>query len=180
MRPASTAFFLTMILGACVGKSDPASHMNPQRESAPKAEKPPSAPAEKPKPAFVKAQSGDAAGAVEAAITAAGPERKVLVYVGAEWCEPCTRFHEAVEAGELDEALEGVRFVEFDSDHDRDRLAAGGYDGKLIPRFVVPTPDGTPSDQRIEGGIKGEGAVEHIMTRLAPLLSVNSGVNSGT
>jgi len=171
MRPASTAFLFTMILGACVGKSDPASHTKVQRESAPATQKPAPTPAEKPKPAFVKAGSGDAAGAVKAAIAAAGPERRVLVYVGAEWCEPCTRFHEAVEAGELDEALPGVQFVEFDSDHDRDRLVAGGYDGKLIPRFVVPVDDGTPSDQRIEGGIKGEGAVEHIMARLGPLLS---------
>lgn len=171
MRSGSTAFLLTMILGACVGKSDPASHTQVQRESAPAPEKPAPGPAEKPKPEFVKAGSGDAAGAVKAAITAAGAERKVLVYVGAEWCEPCTRFHEAVEAGQLDDALLGVQFVEFDSDHDRDRLEAGGYDGELIPRFVVPVDDGTPSDQRIEGGIKGEGAVEHIMARLAPLVA---------
>src|SRR5690606_5597206 len=26
---------------------------------------------------------------------------RALVYVGASWCEPCERFHEAVEAGEL-------------------------------------------------------------------------------
>ena len=171
MRSASTAFLLTMILGACVGKSDPASHTQVQRESAPADPKALPAPPERAKPEFVKAGSGDAAGAVKAAIAAAGGERKVLVYVGAEWCEPCTRFHEAVEAGELDDALLGVQFVEFDSDHDRDRLEAGGYDGELIPRFVVPGNDGTPSDQRIEGGIKGEGAVEHIMARLAPLVA---------
>lgn len=103
-------------------------------------------------------------------MAAAGDDRQVLVYVGAEWCEPCQHFHHAVEAGELDQRLPGVRFVEFDSDHDRERLVESNYDGQLIPRFVVPDAEGRGSDQRIEGGIKGDGAVEHIMARLAPLL----------
>jgi thiol-disulfide isomerase/thioredoxin len=95
----------------------------------------------------------------------------VLVYVGATWCEPCQRFHEAVERGELDDRLAGVRFVEYDADRDRDRLAAAGYDGRLIPRFAVPDEDGRFGGRKIEGGIKGEGAVEHIVNRLGPLVS---------
>jgi thiol-disulfide isomerase/thioredoxin len=100
---------------------------------------------------------------------AAGEE--VLVYVGADWCEPCQRFHEAVERGELDDRLAGVRFVEYDADRDGDRLTAAGYDGRLIPRFAVPGADGRFGGRKIEGGTKGDGAVEHIMTRLDPLLA---------
>jgi hypothetical protein len=34
----------------------------------------------------------------------------------------------------------------------------------------MPQADGRGSEHRIEGGIKGAGAVEHIMRRLGPLL----------
>jgi thiol-disulfide isomerase/thioredoxin len=124
-------------------------------------------------PDFVAAGPGEADAAVrEALAAAAGDERRsVVVYVGATWCEPCQAFHHAVERGELDDALAGVRFVEFDSDHDTSRLQAAGYGGRLIPRFVLPTADGRGSGERIEGGIKGQGAVEHIMRRLGPLLA---------
>src|SRR4249920_2284717 len=44
---------------------------------------------------------------------------RVLVYVGATWCEPCQRFHKALESGQLDEALAGTKFIEFDADKDR-------------------------------------------------------------
>lgn len=97
-------------------------------------------------------------------------QRRLLVYIGATWCEPCQRFHEAVEAGQLDGELAGVRFLEFDADADGAALAGAGYDGKLIPRFVVPGADGRGTDARIEGGIKGEGAVAHIMGRLRALV----------
>ncbi len=171
MRPLRPALLITMMGVACVGKSDPSSHIEKAPEGASEAAKPTAAVVAPKRPEFVHAPAGSAADAVKSAIAAAGNGHKVLVYVGAEWCEPCTAFHRSVEAGELDEQLAGVRFVEFDSDHDRERLAAGGYDGKLIPRFVLPTPDGEPSEHRIEGGIKGAGAVEHIMARLAPLLA---------
>lgn len=103
--------------------------------------------------------------------SAAADEQRLVVYVGAVWCEPCQAFHHAVERGELDLALAGVRFLEFDSDHDGGRLQAANYGGRYIPRFVVPQPDGSGSAQRIEGGIKGEGAVSHLMKRLTPLLA---------
>src|SRR5687767_9361720 len=44
---------------------------------------------------------------------------RVLVYVGATWCEPCQVFHKALASGELDEVLAGTKFVEFDADRDR-------------------------------------------------------------
>src|SRR5258708_3032885 len=33
---------------------------------------------------------------------AAGDKKKLIVYVGATWCQPCQHFHKAAEAGELD------------------------------------------------------------------------------
>lgn len=124
------------------------------------------------RPDFVSAGAGDVDTVVREALTAATAEqRRLVVYVGATWCEPCQAFHQAVERGELDEALAGVRFLEFDSDHDGGRLETAGYGGRLIPRFVVPLADGRGSKDRIEGGIKGDGAVAHIMRRLGPLLA---------
>lgn len=139
------------------------------------AEAPPAPAARGSRPDFVPAGPGEVDLVVREALTAATAEqRRVVVYVGATWCEPCQAFHHAVERGELDEPLTGVRFLEFDSDHDGGRLQAAGYGGRLIPRFVLPDARGRGSDERIEGGIKGNGAVEHIMRRLAPLLATKT------
>jgi hypothetical protein len=97
--------------------------------------------------------------------------RELLVYVGATWCEPCTRFHKAVEAGELDATFPALRLYEFDLDRDRDRLDRAGYGSRMIPLFVVPADDGQGSPLRIEGSIKGEGAVKDITPRLQALLA---------
>lgn len=107
----------------------------------------------------------------DAMAAAAAEQRRLVVYVSAAWCEPCQAFHQAVERGELDEALAGVRFMVFDSDHDGPRLQAAGYGGRYIPRFVLPQADGRGSPRRMEGGIKGEGAVANLMERLQPLLA---------
>lgn len=135
-----------------------------------------SAPASAPAPTKPKFVAGNAAGEIPPAVarqvkTAKAEGERVVVYVGATWCEPCQRFHKAVEAGELDDRLAGVRFVEYDADRDRERLADAGYDGRLIPRFALPAQDGRFGGEKIEGGTKGEGAVEAIMSRLDPLLA---------
>lgn len=125
-------------------------------------------------PEFVRVAAADAAVDTlvrEATTTAAADARRLVVYVGASWCEPCQRFHEAVERGELDQALAGVRFLEFDADEHTPALDAAGYGGKLIPRFAVPGSDGRGTDAKFEGGIKGEEAVAQIMRRLERLLA---------
>jgi thiol-disulfide isomerase/thioredoxin len=97
--------------------------------------------------------------------------RGVLVYVGATWCEPCQSFHRAVQAGELDDMLDGVRLVEFDLDADRQPLESAGYGSRLIPLFALPKNDGTASERRIEGSVKGPGALEqNLMPRLKSFL----------
>lgn len=154
---------------ATAGK--PAAPATKEAKSPTAAQAPPATAAKKSKPAFVPAAEGAAHEVVREAMRSAEADgATVVVYVGASWCEPCTDFHHAVERGELDEALAGVRFLEFDSDRDGARLREAQYSGRYIPRFVLPAPDGRGSAQKIEGGIKGEGSVAHIMARLGPLL----------
>jgi hypothetical protein len=96
---------------------------------------------------------------------------RLLVYVGATWCEPCQRFHTAAAAGEMNAAFPGMRLLEFDLDRDRDRLQRAGYSSRMIPLFALPRADGTGSGEQIEGSIKGPGAVEQITPRLRALLA---------
>ncbi|WP_437504498.1 TlpA family protein disulfide reductase [Sorangium sp. So ce1099] len=97
--------------------------------------------------------------------------RELVVYVGASWCEPCTRFHDAVKAGQLDAAFPALRLLEFDLDRDRDRLAEAGYASEMIPLFVVPGKDGRGTPLRVEGSVKGERAVDEIVPRLGAILA---------
>lgn len=97
--------------------------------------------------------------------------QRVVVYVGATWCEPCQRFHEALAAGQLDKQLAGVRFVDFDLDQNGKALARDGYRSSYIPLFAVPAEDGRDSGRQIAGSIKGPGAVDQIMPRLRRLLA---------
>jgi thiol:disulfide interchange protein len=97
--------------------------------------------------------------------------KRVLVYVGASWCEPCQRFHKALESGQLDEELAGTKFIEFDADRDRAELRAAGYASKYIPLFSVPDQSGHASGRAIEGSIKGDAGVrENLVPRLVALL----------
>jgi thiol-disulfide isomerase/thioredoxin len=102
---------------------------------------------------------------------------RLIVAVGASWCEPCRRFHDAVAAGRLDAALPGVVFLQFDHDRDAERLRADGYTSRLIPLYVLPDASGrapADPDARMEGSIKGEGAVAEITPRLLRLLAANA------
>jgi thiol-disulfide isomerase/thioredoxin len=97
---------------------------------------------------------------------------RVLVYVGASWCEPCKRFHQAVEAGELNGALNGLRFLEFDQDRDANALKVAGYEYQYIPVLALPDPDGRNHGRMISGSIKGANAVrENLVPRLQALLA---------
>ena len=98
---------------------------------------------------------------------------RLLVYVGASWCEPCRRFHDALGAGELDATLPNLRFLEFDYDRSKPALERAGYVSRLIPLFAIPNADGTASAQRMEGSIKGPSAVaQNLVPRLKELLRV--------
>ncbi len=97
---------------------------------------------------------------------------RVLVYVGAGWCEPCRHFHEAVERGELNGTLNGLRFLEFDQDRDAGALKVAGYVYQYIPVLALPDPDGRNHGQMISGSIKGPDAVkQNLVPRLQALLA---------
>jgi thiol-disulfide isomerase/thioredoxin len=120
---------------------------------------------------FVHAPAGDVPPIVRDAMTReAADKRRVVVYVGATWCEPCQRFHKAAEHGDLDSTFPSLTLVEFEQDVDGDRLKAAGYVSRLIPLFALPNADGTSSGRQAEGGIKGDGAVGVIVPRLKQLL----------
>ncbi len=109
---------------------------------------------------------------VRAQLSSARREKqRVVVYVGATWCEPCQRFHKALASGQLDKQLAGLRFVDFDLDQSGKALAAAGYTSNYIPLFAVPAEDGSDSGRQIAGSIKGPGAVDQIMPRLRGLLA---------
>jgi len=115
--------------------------------------------------------TGDVAGLVRAELArAAHDQRSLLVYVGATWCEPCRRFHEAAKAGKLDKLFPELRLYELDADRDAERLATAGYASHFIPLFARPGPDGRASGKQIEGSVKGDGAVGEIAPRLRALL----------
>ena len=96
--------------------------------------------------------------------------KQLLVYVGATWCEPCQRFHEAAQNGELDTTFGQLRLMMFDNDRDGDRLRYAGYIYEMIPMFAVPRADGMASGQQIEGGINSDAAVDEIRPRLQQLV----------
>lgn len=135
-------------------------------------------PAHDPRPKLIAATSdvADLRSFVAAQRAKATAQRATLVvYVGASWCEPCQRFHDALKAGELDASLSNLHFLEFDHDRAKGALAAAGYTSRMIPLFALPNPDGTASGQQIEGSIKGPTAVsQNLLPRLRELLAGSS------
>ena len=115
---------------------------------------------------------GDAAAVIAAQVSRATRDgRDLVVYVGASWCEPCERFHKAAEAGELDAVFPTLRLLEFDRERDGDRLDRAGYGSRMVPLFAAPLADGRCGPIRMEGSIKGEGAVAEIGPRLQALIA---------
>jgi thiol:disulfide interchange protein len=96
--------------------------------------------------------------------------RRVLLYAGASWCEPCRYFHEAVDRGELTGKLGALDLVAFDGSVDAERMLLSGYEARFVPLFAVPNPDGKSSGRQVEGSIKGAGAVGDLVPRLQDLL----------
>jgi thiol-disulfide isomerase/thioredoxin len=161
------SFALAFSVAAILGASGCSTERTPTPEA-----KPAASAASKGRVEWVTATEGeDVATIVRRELERARKDgRDLLVYVGAKWCEPCERFHHAAEQGQLDDVFPRLRIVEFDLDRDAERLAVAGYSSKLIPLFVAPNDDGTSSDRRIEGSVKGEAAVMEIATRLRRIL----------
>lgn len=96
--------------------------------------------------------------------------RQLLVYVGAKWCEPCKRFHDAAKAGRFDARFPQLDLVEFDLDRDDARLRQAGYVSEYIPLFARPLADGRGSGRQFAGSVKGEAALGDLEQKLATLL----------
>jgi thiol-disulfide isomerase/thioredoxin len=161
------ALALLLVLSACQSGST-----STTGEARPAPVAPSAAAADRPR--FVRGPSGGApiAPFVRERVARAAPERTVLVYVGASWCEPCKRFHDAVETGQLDGVLPPLELVEFDLDADRTALTAAGYESRLIPLFAAPDAEGRATEKRLSGSIKGPGAVnDDLVPRLRVLLA---------
>jgi hypothetical protein len=94
----------------------------------------------------------------------------VLVYEGAAWCEPCNRFHHAAQTGQLDAEFPKLRLLVFDADKQSDELDRLGYTSEYIPLFAVPGDDGLATGKKLEGGTKGNHAVQELAPRLHALL----------
>ena len=90
---------------------------------------------------FVTAEEGEVAPALVRRM-AAVKDRRLMVFVSASWCEPCQRFHQAVERGELTGKLGQLDLVAYDAEPDAERLLMSGYEARMIPAFTVPGPDG--------------------------------------
>ena len=96
--------------------------------------------------------------------------RPALIYVGAAWCEPCKRFKAAAAAGQLDADLPGLVLLELDHGRDEAALAAMGCTSRMIPLLAVPDAEGRCTERRLEGAIKGDGAVAWMTPRVQALL----------
>lgn len=113
----------------------------------------------------------DVAPTIARELSRAQRDRKhFVVYLGASWCTPCVRFHDAAAAGELDSMLGDIRMLVFDADRDGDALQRAGYRYSLVPLFAIPNPDGRASGRQIEGSIKGADAIQIIAPRLRDLV----------
>lgn len=102
---------------------------------------------------------------------AAKDQIRVLVYVGASWCEPCETFHRAAQAGKLNATLPKLRLLSFDADRDSEALARAGYGAEMIPLFAEAQPDGQASGRKIMGSVKGDAAIGDLTPRILSLLA---------
>jgi hypothetical protein len=107
----------------------------------------------------------------DASQRAQAAHRRLVVYVGATWCEPCQEMHAALAAHRLDQAFPDLTLLMFDLDRDGDALAQAGYESEYIPLFAIPTAEGRSSSHRAMGGKKGEDNVPLLAGKLQALLA---------
>ena len=96
--------------------------------------------------------------------------RRLVVYVGASWCEPCQQIHAAAAAHQLDADFPTLTLLQFDLDRDAKALEQAGYSSDLIPLFALPGPDGRASARRESGGVKVGDNVKLLTAKLHRLL----------
>jgi hypothetical protein len=100
----------------------------------------------------------------------AAEKRRLVVYVGATWCEPCKAIHEAAEQHRLDDTFPDLALLVFDLDRDGAALKQAGYESELIPLFVLPDADGRAGPRRQSGGVHEGDNVKLLTDKLHELL----------
>jgi thiol-disulfide isomerase/thioredoxin len=123
---------------------------------------------------LIEAPAGVADVAALVRVTAeqlAARHRRLLVYVGATWCEPCQQIHAAIAAHELDAIFPDLSLLAFDADRDGPALTKAGYESPLIPLFALPEPDGRASARREYGGRHAVDNVPLLTAKLHRLLN---------
>lgn len=96
--------------------------------------------------------------------------RRLVVYVGASWCELCQQIHAAAAAHQLDGDFPTLTLLQFDLDRDGKALEQAGYTSELIPLFALPMADGRASARRESGGVKVGDNVKLLTAKLHRLL----------
>jgi len=96
--------------------------------------------------------------------------RRLVVYVGATWCEPCQQIHAAIAGHRLDTVFPDLSLLVFDADRDATALEKAGYVSDLIPLFALPDADGRSSARREFGGRKDIDNVPLLTDKLHRLL----------
>ena len=173
MKAGLLCLFFSLCWGACTPSDAVQSSISAQvefSERAPVQEQPS---ASSPKPKIIMAPhilEGELSTYVKHMRDAAlAKERELVVYVGATWCEPCRRFHDALEAGALDQVFPRVSFLEFDHDLHQAGLKKAGYLKRFVPLFALPKADGRASEHLHQGAIKGPGAVAFLRPKIEAL-----------
>ncbi len=117
------------------------------------------------------AGTADIAALVQTRARAAeGAHRRLVVYVGASWCEPCRAIHDAAVSHRLDAEFPDLTLLAFDLDRDGAALERAGYTSPLIPLFALPEADGRASARREYGGVKQGDNVALLVGKLHHLL----------
>jgi thiol-disulfide isomerase/thioredoxin len=119
---------------------------------------------------YIDAPEGADVGKLVQQTASAHAGRRLVVYVGASWCEPCQEIHHAIEQHKLDAEFPDLTLLAFDLDRDGSRLSLDGYDSELIPLFALPGPDGRASGKKEFGGKKGVDNVPLLTAKLHHLL----------
>ena len=96
--------------------------------------------------------------------------RRLVVYVGAAWCEPCQQIHAAIVSHRLDTEFPDLTLLAFDLDRDGAALDRAGYSSSLIPLFAIPDADGRGGRKREFGGRKDIDNVPLLTGKLHRLL----------
>jgi len=143
--------FLVAVLASCQGSSSAAGHGTLELVEAP-------------------ALTDIAAYLAPLVSGADADHKKLVVYVGASWCEPCQHFHDAAATHQLDPQFGDLRIVAFDADRDEAALDAAEYRTSMLPLFALPAADGRASGKQFAGSIKGSGAVAQITPSLRALV----------